>query len=637
MLINFLIAIAVFSYAVYRAIQERNNFRVSSGLFTSGISIAVMVLVLPYFFAETGDYLFTLFKSFRYGLSVITMGANQEVAEFFTGKSILTIAYKALLYLFYILGPLATSAFLISFSRHLVEFLKLTFYRKMHCFSSLNDRSLLLAESIKKERPGELIVFCAFDQDSSEEMQERASAIGAMKLEKGVAEFRVFKKKIYTFYLLEHDSKNGLALLSALCSHLINSPGYVKQNVTVRYNAAASSIELIRDIDNTFGADINLRPIDIYASQAIDILARYKYILAGKPHKEIVIIGAGGLGIELLRHSVILMIEPESDYTVHVIDKNARQILSGLKEAYPEVFNLSEEEYIGNTDNPDKNYDIRFHIADTDTYAISRLFEDIQRPDVIFVATGNDKSNYETSKRIMRFFGSRSGDMSYPPICARIKSPELYDVITGHDGLEFFGNEKELYDLNRLLSPSLEEAAKRVHLAYFSDIYPRIFNRNYEDREEILEYTGFYSYINQDSSFNEALALDFKYEYVLSKRNGDEDEIDFVRRWLNDQNNLIILSDAEHLRWNAYQRFQGWRHMNAVQEDLAARKSLGKRVKDNDMLLHPALVELNELPEAERITDEIIRRYNPGGTPSRYVELDRNICRNMLLILGLDE
>ena len=56
------------------------------------------------------------------------------------------------------------------------------------------------------------------------------------------------------------------------------------------------------------------------------------------------IIGAGGLGIELLRHSVILMIEPESDYTVHVIDKNARQILSGLKEAYPEVFNLSEEE-----------------------------------------------------------------------------------------------------------------------------------------------------------------------------------------------------------------------------------------------------------------------------------------------------
>jgi hypothetical protein len=55
------------------------------------------------------------------------------------------------------------------------------------------------------------------------------------------------------------------------------------------------------------------------------------------------------------------------------------------------------------------------------------------------------------------------------------------------------------------------------------------------------------------------------------------------------------------------------------------------------MLLHPALVELNELPEAERITDEIIRRYNPGGTPSRYVELDRNICRNMLLILGLDE
>ena len=63
MLINFLIAIAVFSYAVYRAIQERNNFRVSSGLFTSGVSIAVMVLVLPYFFAETGDYLFLCSKA----------------------------------------------------------------------------------------------------------------------------------------------------------------------------------------------------------------------------------------------------------------------------------------------------------------------------------------------------------------------------------------------------------------------------------------------------------------------------------------------------------------------------------------------------------------------------------------------
>ena len=59
----------------------------------------------------------------------------------------------------------------------------------------------------------------------------------------------------------------------------------------------------------------------------------------------------------------------------------------------------------------------------------------------------------------------------------------------------------------------------------------------------------------------------------------------------------------------------------------------GKKLKNDDLLIQPALVELSELKEAEERADRMLEKFNPSYSPTRYVELDRDMCRNMLLIL----
>ena len=632
MLYRFIIAsLLVFAYFVYKALNEKNNFKAMSGILTGGVSLAVSILVLPYFFADTGGILFTIFKSIRYGISAVAMGADPNVTAFFNPSEPLVQIYNSLLYIYYILGPLFASAFLLSFSKSIAEMIRFLGHRRVHIFSELNEYSLTLAKSIKESPEKSTIIFCSSDPSSPDPLTTEANAIKALCSKKSIKDMSLLKSKKYDFYVLADYTEEYFSDLSALCSSLEKSKKYVKKNVTVRYIASSGSLELIRELDRTYGSEVNLRPLDPYSSQAIRIFRKYKDKLAGKSEKRFMIIGAGQQGFEILRNSVTLMTEPDSDLHISIIDKNAKKIISVMKSDYPEVFNLPEECYLGRSSSrAGKNYDITFHDCDIRDHSLIEALNGTERPDLIFITTGDDELNYVISRKLMRFYGQRSDDLSYPDICVRIRSAALLDSLQDTEGIFYFGNTKDIFNINDLVDPEYESSAKRVHLTYLGDMQ----SLSDEKQEEILEKTGFYSYVNQDSSFNEAVSMDMKYAYILSRKTYDCDDIEFVKGWLEDETNLISLSDAEHLRWNAYQRFQGWQLIGEKQEEQVAILTGGKKVKSDDLLLHPAMVPVEDLPEAEKFADDLLSRYSGSPSHTRYVELDRDMCRNLLYILG---
>ena len=58
----------------------------------------------------------------------------------------------------------------------------------------------------------------------------------------------------------------------------------------------------------------------------------------------------------------------------------------------------------------------------------------------------------------------------------------------------------------------------------------------------------------------------------------------------------------------------------------------GGSIKDNNLLLHPALVEYEQLQEREDRVDALYEK-NGIERKSRYVQLDKDILRKILVIL----
>ncbi len=627
-------AVLILIFFITRAVRSKGSLKARSAILTAGFSLAVTALVLPYFMEKENGIIYALFKSIRYGVSSIAMGADSQVTEAMNDGTIAGAVSASLLYLLYIAGPVTASVFLISFSRNVIERLRQCASKKEHVFSCLNEKTAIIAESIHASSPRDMITFADTPADQDNDLFTRITRIGSF-LQKGGIDKKTLRRNMrYVFYVINDDADKNLSTLSSLCSSLTANKRYEKRNVTVRYLASRNSLDLIRDIDSRFGEKVDLRPLDENASLAVELLRENANVLTGKEHKEIMIIGAGSLGLEILRSAVPLMIEPGSHFTVHVIDRDIRSIASRLKASCPELLNLPLDRYFLNDHDPLRNYDIVFYDADVTGSGLEDITEAVKSPDLITVALKNDEMNYMTAMRLMRIYGGRNSGMEYPGMAVRIRSDALRSSLRERDGISFFGDIDEVFDIGRLTHPELEDAAKRVHMTYLAGSYEGIKEKTPEEQEKILEDTGFYSYVNFDSSLNEALAMEFKLAYIRHVLNDGNAGKEAISRWLENSDNIRLMGDCEHLRWNAYQRTMGWRRMEKEQEEAAAFISGGRRVKNDDMLLHPALVSVEELPEAEALADSILRNYREDAA-SRYVDLDRDIVRELPYILDI--
>ena len=66
-----------------------------------------------------------------------------------------------------------------------------------------------------------------------------------------------------------------------------------------------------------------------------------------------------------------------------------------------------------------------------------------------------------------------------------------------------------------------------------------------------------------------------------------------------------------------------------------AEKTGGRKVKDDDLLLHPAITSVEDLPDAEKLADMILSEVSGAEKHTRYVELDRAILKEMTNILNI--
>ncbi|MBQ3295374.1 MAG: hypothetical protein IJH00_02655 [Erysipelotrichaceae bacterium] len=623
-----ILAVIVQIIGFYRAYKVRSDYQSFSAILTVTSSICIGILTFPYFMMDGDDLFITILHTFKYGISSVGLSVYGDIISTLGMEGPLRTIYTVYLYSLYLIAPISASIFIVSFSRSIVRFFKMIGRRKIHIFSSLDDRSLAIFESICEEEDStQAAVFCNCD-NSYDELENRARSLHGFLIEKDICSYKLNKRKKYEFYVLDDDEQACLNKTSKLCQHLLESKNYVKENVIVRFMVADDNIELIRNLDERYGKDVYLRHIDEYNTLATDILMKHKEVLTSKNRRAIFLFGANSLVKALFNNLLCLLNQPHSSFDIHVFDRDIRSMAESIKANSPEILNLDFERYFSQKLEADARYSVHFHEIDESDPEFPGYVEEIVRPDMIFVCGEDDQRNFTISENLKRLFTYKDGKLRYPKIICLMRSPQLYSMIEDKS-IEFFGSYDDIYDYNQLINPQIERAAKRAHLSYLGD---DALYKSESEQEKLLDETGFYQFSNQHSSFNVALGLNYHLAYILNQNREDEKGSEFVKRWLSDRFNMASLAECEHQRWNTYQRIQGYRGVSDEQLETMFENYKGGSIKDNNLLLHPALVEYYQLQEREERVDALYNKYGIDRK-SKYIQLDKDILRKIMVIL----
>ena len=637
MVIYIALALVIIVAALIYARSHRNDIKAMSIGLTAGVSLAVSALTVPYYALSYTDPFMIGIKCFRYGASAVSLNVDPAIVGALELQEPTQTIYKALLYTLYFAGPICASMFVVSFSRTVTEWFHFLGNRKVHVFSELNSRTAAIAESLAETHPREMLLFCNSEEAASDDLSMRARAAHAIFTGKNEAEIPVRRRKEYEFYEIGSDVRKVLADTTNLCSELVRRKSYDQSSVFVRFSASDTYPDMIRDLDRTYGSRVRLRPVDENQSEARSVLRNYCSELSVPGDHEAVIIGGGDAGLAILKDALCIMTGPESRASVRYISVGAASDASRFKASAPEIMEKPLSCYIG-AGSEGGDYDIRFYSEDPDGSVLFDILASERTPDLVCITGEDDEQNFSLSQKVKRFYASRSEDLSYPPIACRVRDKKLNEILGDDDGVLLFGNEAHRYRYENLIDPELEEEARRVHLSYLLPSRPDALDITGREREKLLEDTGFYSYVNMQSSMANALSLEYRRAYILTKKPEGDSRTDgeFVADWLNDPGNLSMLGDAEHIRWNAYQRLQGWRRADEAQTGAIAESTGGRRIRSDEFMLHPALVTVEDLPGTEETTDAIKRAVDPSCSGTGFVESDRVILRNLPRILRKD-
>ena len=561
--------------------------------------------------------------------------------------------YTAYASLYFIVAPMLTTAFILSFVKGLYEnwrYFKNARVQKIYVFSDLNENSLTLAKDIitnyvgvdedalsdansgAKVRVKRMIVFANVTQKMEENKSDlinSARDLGAICLQKDITDIflKSPKKRIYRkLYLISQDENENTSKALQLIAHCRQNYNFDTTHIYVFANSDESGILIdsvmprisdehkdafnikvrrVNEKRNLIWSALRQTETDLQLSLpaeehngAMDKQTPLIFTRAtvNGSYKDIhvLIVGMGQYGTELLKTICWYCQMPNYRLHVHILDivpKCEEQIRSIAPELV-EYNNVSEQV----AKSGEAYYDIDFcnEPVDVRNASFADSIKKLPNISVAFVALGNDKRNIDTSIKLRRIFGKTYADKGF-------KVPPILTVVYDSD-------KTESLDHGRLLKNDVKDGDYNIR--FIGDIKTSYSLRNIEQSE--LERIGLachmhWAEIIQKPTLGDKpditkLQEDWKerekqyntYEY--NRRSSMAQAMHLMaRKYLCADCSLDELIQNEHNRWNAYMRADGY---------TVSPKVDGVRLpKDTVAKIHPCLVPFEQLKDDEREKD----------------------------------
>ncbi|MEY3788573.1 MAG: hypothetical protein RIQ94_1504 [Pseudomonadota bacterium] len=287
---------------------------------------------------------------------------------------------------------------------------------------------------------------------------------------------------------------------------------------------------------------------------------------------KIVLIGLGSIGQSLLFYLGQLgHYRGGHQPLITVIDHNSHQQYQQLINRIPALSHLLEMTPM------DAN------INDLSEMQSDELFGHSFNPSVVYVCTKNEICNVTAAKKIDRA-RSKAG-LSYNIVVVDPPGGNLIQEFNQHNKriqvVPLFSNKSSAIDVGinrdalRLFESAKDQMAQIIHQDYLDKNPTATINEDWQYLDESI----------RDSNRYAAAHIDIKLRAIGRKQlsfNADAETFVFSEQELDS------LQRLEHARWCAQKRLAGWQYAD---------------VRDDKKLLHPCLVNFDDLPEHEKLKD----------------------------------
>ncbi len=545
------------------------------GVFIAGIFIFYPVNFETY--ADTDNVFLRVFKSIILsaydimGLFVINTGFEQinEFTVLLGGA--MKIAYPVLASAIFIIAPILTFGFILSFFSNAASNLKyLRYYGKnVYVFSELNQSSVALATDIAKNHSKAVLIFTDVrtDDDDFSDQTEKLTGLNVIYFKKDISsvnlKFHGKKSKIF-FFLISNCEEQNVKHFTCICDE------YKEKDFTELY-LFSSSKQSDMLLSNTFNGKLAVRRINsaqslIYNNLYYDGYKIFENAKMGEDGKKVisaVIVGMGNYGSELTK--TLAWFCQMDGYTVKInaFDKSP-DALKVFSSSCPELIN---EEYNGKKIEGEAEYEITVH---SDCSYESADFDEkinaLKDVTYVFVSIGSDENNIDCAAKLRTLF-ARNG--LYPVIKVISHNADLKNPL--ENAVNFKGQPYDLQLLGDVDSTYCEKVILRSELE--ADALAR--HKKYGAAESFWQFE--YNYKSSTAS-----AIHMRARIKCGIKGADKRESELTVEEAH------VLEVLEHKRWNAYMRSEGYVYGD-VRNDLAK--------------MHNNLVRFDTLSEEDKRKD----------------------------------
>ena len=670
---SFLIAtLAVINFVVslYRKSSNRVKIRLAKRsvitpfhLLVLGIFVAATVIYLPvYATIFQGDATWAIvvktpLLSAQNALQLFTINAGMDnITETINTANGLNQAlvdvYTVYASIYFVVAPMLTAAFILSFVKGLYEnwrYFKKSKVDKIYVFSQLNENSLTLARDIiknyknvdedaqedtvtNKTRVKRVIVFANVTQNVQDEKADLVSSakeLGAICLQKDIGDIYLKSpsKQMYRkLYLISQDENENTSKALPLIAHCKKHYNFDTTHIYIFANSDESGIlidsvmpKLSDEIKDPFNmrvrrvnekrnliwntlrqseTDLQLtlpnREPDNATHKQMPLIFSSAKAFGKTKYIDVLIVGMGQYGTELLKTVCWYCQMPGYRLRVHVFDRqsNCEEKVRSIAPELVQYNKISEEMVqLG-----EAYYDINFcnHAIDVHEASFADKIAELPNVSLAFVTLGNDKANIDTSIKLRRIFGKIYADKGY-------KVPPILTVV--------YDSEKtENLEHGKLLKNDAKDGDYNIR--FIGDVKTSYSLRNVEQNE--LEFVGLTCHMHwaevcvqhDDEILNDFAKLkedwlerEKQYNtYEYNRRSSMAQAMHLIARtFLCEGCSLDELIQNEHNRWNAYMRADGYTVSPEVNGERLPRDTIAK--------IHPSLVPFAKLKDSEREKD----------------------------------
>ena len=604
-----------------REVKRSDIFR-TSYLFRFVAVVAACVFALTWaWYRQDMNITDALLATTLRTMQFFTMEGGFDELEFAEYTSFFQHLFHYEICLLQIVAPILTLTTILSLFRRslLMLYFRIRKTRPVFIFSNLSDDALMIAQDIAAKSKGEkpFLVFCREDGEADDDDEDAARILAARELraifyEGKIDSFKPGNDRKTSYFLLDEREKENMLSLIRL-TEALRSSGEKRAHLPHIYvfSMSDAAAEIVDKRIDTEGKIYYLHLFNLAKVAAQNLMFEHPlYNVAGDQDINVILVGEGEYGMELLKACVGTGVLHTRKCTVTVLDRTAGEMEKRCHHLFPALF--AEED--GKKLYPGNLVNVRFIACDPSDDSFDEALASVPDANYVILQSGDDREGFDTALFIYRWYIRRAveknlkayvapslfvqmDDESWADALREITSPECH--------IHFFGQKQQMLTLENITGRFIDRLAGAFDYIYSRNTLhdPYFTEKRMADIDSAIGgRLARGQLVNQYSSQMSALHSFYKLydavgEDVRTWKSLTDDQI--LEKCRHAAQRLIEVTDQneemgrlEHDRWAVAQSLAGFAYYNL--DDLAFYRKTA-RAESVPSFINPAS---QKVPEA---------------------------------------